>query len=73
MEHHLNIGGLMAVKEAANGASAIARAIGISPQAVAQWKAVPAEHVLRLERTFGVSRYRQRPDIFGSADAEPAE
>ncbi|OCJ38155.1 Cro/CI family transcriptional regulator [Agrobacterium tumefaciens] len=73
MDTNLNQNGLNAVKGAAGGASAIARAIGVTPQAVAQWKAIPPEHVLKLEKAFGVSRYVQRPDVFGLAELEAAE
>jgi len=37
----------------------------ISPQAVQKWKQIPVKHVLALEAATGVSRYRQRPDIYG--------
>lgn len=47
------------------GSSAIARAVGLSPQAVAQWGRVPAERVLAVEKLTGVSRYELRPDIYG--------
>nr|WP_035215386.1 MULTISPECIES: Cro/CI family transcriptional regulator [unclassified Agrobacterium] len=73
METDLNRQGVIALKSAANGATAIARVIGVTPQAVAQWKAIPPEHVLKLERTFGVSRHKQRPDVFGSSEMEAAE
>jgi DNA-binding transcriptional regulator YdaS (Cro superfamily) len=73
METNLNQNGLIALKGAAGGASAIARAIGVTPQAVAQWKAIPAEHVLKLEKAFGVSRHVQRADVFGPAELEAAE
>ncbi|TBN10849.1 transcriptional regulator [Agrobacterium cavarae] len=70
METNLNHHGLTATKSAASGASAIARVVGVTPQAVAQWKAVPPEYVLKLEKAFGVSRHIQRPDVFGPAEAE---
>jgi DNA-binding transcriptional regulator YdaS (Cro superfamily) len=73
MNKNLNQQGLIATKSAASGASAIARVVGVTPQAVAQWKAVPPEYVLKLERAFGVSRHVQRPDVFGPADLEAAE
>jgi DNA-binding transcriptional regulator YdaS (Cro superfamily) len=49
------------------GYTAISRALGgaVTPQAVHKWKRVPPEHVLALEAATGVSRYRQRPDVFG--------
>ena len=47
------------------GSSAIARAVGLTPQAVAQWDIVPASRVLGVEKTTGVTRYELRPDIYG--------
>lgn len=55
------------------------RAVGISralggtptPQAVGQWSRVPAEYCLRLEAASGVSRYRQRPDVYGPEPEAP--
>lgn len=52
--------------EKAGGSRLIARAIGITRQAVEQWESVPAKHVLAVERISGVSRYELRPDIYGS-------
>ncbi len=73
MEQNPNSLGLEAVKQHAGGASAVSRIVGVTPQAVAQWKAIPPEYVLRLEKAFGVSRHIQRPDVFGPADVEAAE
>lgn len=55
-------------KLAAGGASGLARALtgDITPQAISQWKRVPAERVADVERATGISRGRLRPDIFGS-------
>lgn len=52
----------------AGGASKLARALGITRQAVEQWKGrgVPPEHVLAIEKITGVSRYALRPDIYGA-------
>lgn len=56
------------VIELAGGPSALARDIGgITPQAISQWKKVPAERVLDVERAIGISRHDLRPDIFGPA------
>lgn len=69
--------GLEAVKKALDpkrgtGLTAISRALGGSPgvSAIRGWKQIPAEYCLRLEAASGVSRYRQRPDIYG---ADPKE
>ncbi len=37
----------------------------ITPAAVQKWKQIPTKHVLALEKATGVSRYRQRPDVYG--------
>ena len=42
----------------------LARDLGITHGAVNQWKKVPAERVLEVERITGIPRERLRPDIF---------
>jgi len=54
----------------AGGASVVARACGVSPQAVQQWRTsdrIPAERVLTVEKLVNgqVSRYEIRPDVYG--------
>jgi len=49
----------------AGGNQAVADRIGTTRQAVYEWAAVPAKHVLVLEEMSGVSRYELRPDIYG--------
>ena len=53
-------------KEAAGGLTALANAIAgnITPQAICQWRIVPAPRVLEVERVSGVSRHELRPDIY---------
>ena len=43
-----------------------AEQIGLSRNTVKKWAQVPPEHVLTVEALTGVSRYIQRPDIFGA-------
>jgi DNA-binding transcriptional regulator YdaS (Cro superfamily) len=55
-------------KKNVGGASGLAAKLGgITSQAVSQWKKVPAERVLDVERITGVSRHSLRPDIYGPA------
>jgi DNA-binding transcriptional regulator YdaS (Cro superfamily) len=45
----------------------IAEAFGITHGAVAQWRKIPPERVLEVERITGISRHALRPDIYGEA------
>jgi DNA-binding transcriptional regulator YdaS (Cro superfamily) len=68
--------GLAEAKKAVGGNTGLAKALGggISPQAISQWKRIPAERVPEVERVTGVPRHRQRPDIFEvPASAQVAE
>lgn len=49
----------------AGGAKKLATSLGISRQAVEQWRLVPPERVLLVESITGISRYELRPDIYG--------
>lgn len=51
--------------EIAGGPVALSRALGISSQAIPQWRQVPPNRVLEIERITGVSRHELRPDVFG--------
>jgi DNA-binding transcriptional regulator YdaS (Cro superfamily) len=49
----------------AGGMRPLARAIGISYQAIQSWKKrIPAERVLAVERATGISREVLRPDLY---------
>ena len=50
--------------ESAGSINALARKLGISGQAVQQWRRVPAERVVEVEKATGVPRAQLRPDIF---------
>jgi DNA-binding transcriptional regulator YdaS (Cro superfamily) len=58
---------------AAGGQVALARVVGVRPQAVSQWvtgsRPVPAKRCLASEEATGrqVTRYDLRPDVFGAA------
>ncbi|PTM39102.1 Cro/CI family transcriptional regulator [Bosea sp. 124] len=49
------------------GVRALARSLGISQPAISSWKRVPADRVLSVEATTGISRSDLRPDIYPPA------
>ncbi|MFG6139478.1 transcriptional regulator [Halomonas sp. B23F22_10] len=55
----------------AGGPAALARAIGISSQAVSQWSIVPAVRVMAVVKATGgkVKAKQLRPDVFGAVAA----
>lgn len=63
-------------KKAANGPTGLARLLDgdLTPQAISQWRQVPAERVIAVEKVTGVSRSKLRPDLYPEAvaDAVPA-
>lgn len=46
---------LTKAKEAAGSAMALAQRLGITPQAIYQWRKVPADKAIAVERLTGVS------------------
>nr|WP_279360121.1 YdaS family helix-turn-helix protein [Methylobacterium indicum] len=42
----------------------LARSMGISPQAISQWRRCPALRVLAVEQLSGVPRHKLRPDLY---------
>jgi len=60
-----------AIEGLKGGQAAMARLLGVKPQAVNQWakgrRPIPARHVLAIEAATGVSRHVLRPDVFGPA------
>lgn len=47
----------------------LAKALGITPGAVHQWKRCPPDRALEVEKITGISRYDLRPDVFGQPEA----
>jgi len=57
------------LKNAGWGPVRLSDALGIKPQAISQWKQVPADRVLQVEALTGLSRHELRPDVFGPKKA----
>jgi DNA-binding transcriptional regulator YdaS (Cro superfamily) len=55
---------LARAKQNVGGNVGLARLIGVTSQAVSQWRRVPAERVLDVERVTGVARHDLRPDLY---------
>ncbi|MBA8820679.1 hypothetical protein BRY73_23935 [Ochrobactrum sp. P6BS-III] len=51
-------------KKALGYSKDLARRLGVTPQAISQWKNVPASRVIAVERATGVSRHDLRPDLY---------
>ncbi len=51
----------------AGGPKLLAAALDCTPQAVSQWKRVPALRVLAIERITGIPREELRPDLHAEA------
>jgi hypothetical protein len=49
---------------AVGGWAQLASLIGVTKSAVYQWKRVPAERVIAVERASGVPRQQLRPDLY---------
>jgi DNA-binding transcriptional regulator YdaS (Cro superfamily) len=52
--------------ERIGGVASLAERLGVSPQAIYQWKEVPIERASAIERLTGVSKAVLRPDVFTS-------
>lgn len=55
----------------AGGWGKLAGFIGVTPQAISQWKRVPSARVLAVERATGVSRSDLRPDLYPREEPAP--
>lgn len=55
----------------AGSVRALARALGISYEAVWKWRRVPPARVLEVEALTGIPRESLRPDIYGAPRPRP--
>jgi DNA-binding transcriptional regulator YdaS (Cro superfamily) len=58
---------LIIAKQAVGNSRALAKMLGITAQALSQWKRVPHLRVLEVERLTGVPRQLLRPDLYPPA------
>jgi DNA-binding transcriptional regulator YdaS (Cro superfamily) len=49
---------------AAGGTSALAKKIGVTPQAISQWGVIPHARVAQVSLATGIPREELRPDLF---------
>lgn len=49
----------------------LAEALGITKQALSQWKHVPIEHVLAIEALIEIPRHVLRPDVYPNPAKDP--
>ncbi len=55
--------------DAAGAGKVLARRVGVTPQALSQWRRVPPRRVLDVERASGVPRHALRPDLYPQEEA----
>jgi DNA-binding transcriptional regulator YdaS (Cro superfamily) len=60
--------GLRQAFEKMGGPSALARALGMTPQAISEWRRVPADRLVQIEAVTGVDRTVLRPDLYQRKD-----
>ncbi len=66
MENKLHIRAV----EVAGGPSALAKKLEIKPQAISQWKRIPAGRVIDVEKVTGIPREELRPDLYPAPASE---
>lgn len=64
--------GFMAAIEAAGSANKLAEGLGITPQALSQWKRVPPLRVLAVSQLTGLAPHILRPDVYPVPASEAA-
>jgi len=53
------------VIERYGGLTPLAKALGVPRQNIFQWRRIPAEWVVSVERVTGIPRSELRPDLYG--------
>jgi DNA-binding transcriptional regulator YdaS (Cro superfamily) len=56
--------GLKLAIEAAGGMGQLGRKLGISAQAVQQWRRIPTHQIIAVEKATGIPREELRPDLY---------
>jgi DNA-binding transcriptional regulator YdaS (Cro superfamily) len=56
--------GLRLAIEAAGSVTALAKLIGMSQQALSEWRRVPAHRIRQIEAATGIAREQLRPDLY---------
>jgi DNA-binding transcriptional regulator YdaS (Cro superfamily) len=64
MKNEQRSDGLRLAIEAAGSVSALARALGLSQQALWEWRRVPSHRILQVEAITNVPREKLRPDLY---------
>lgn len=44
----------------------LAARLGISAQAVSQWRRIPQDRIVQVEKEFGIPREKLRPDLYAA-------
>jgi thymidylate synthase (FAD) len=65
--------GLQAAIKAAGSQRALARALGMSPQALMSWRRVPEDRLLQVEAVTGVPREQLWPELYRPSDLAMTE